>query len=270
MHRRKLVTDEIALIYQYRTSMHSVKPSEDKKEQKERQSHLHQSDVMDDAIKVGVGSVNRRIARKHHTAPEHSCSHVKEDDNLSINISKQFFVKWAFILMLIGNVIKSALSLNSRNLKRVIGLATLACVSRETRRSADLLLRTPPYVFGGKCLCAYILSHKMVFASWMHYFDKYINNLDFEYETRGFFKLVYLYMYAFDSSWMTWEHATLPNKIATLACNKLYTLVYLLSEWSFSVIIIHDKYHRQFLVGLTLACNASSQIQYILLRFCTN
>ena len=40
MHRRKLVTDEIASIYQYRTSMHSVKPSEDKKEQKGRQSHL--------------------------------------------------------------------------------------------------------------------------------------------------------------------------------------------------------------------------------------
>ena len=66
---------------------------------------------------------------------------------------------------------------------------------------------------------------------------------------------------------MTWEWATLSSKIATLACNILYTLVYLLSEWSFSVIRIHDKYHRQFLVGLALACKASSQIQYILLRF---
>ena len=36
MHRRKLVTDEITPIYQYKTSMHSVKPSEDRKEQKER------------------------------------------------------------------------------------------------------------------------------------------------------------------------------------------------------------------------------------------
>ena len=202
MHHRKLGTDEIASIYQYRTSMHLVKPSE-------RQSHFHQSDVMDDAIKVGAGTVNRRIARKHHTAPKHSCSHVKEDDNLSINISKQFFIKLAFILMMIGNVIKSVISLNSLNLKRVIGLATLACVSRETRRSADFLLTTPLYVFGGKCSCAYILSHTNVYASWMHYFDKYINNFDFEYETRGFFKLVYLYMYAFDSSWMTWKRATL-------------------------------------------------------------
>ena len=117
------------------------------------------------------------------------CSHVKEDDNLSINISKQFFVKLAFILMLIGNVIKSALSLNSRNLKRVIELAALACVSRETRRSADLLLPTPPCSFGGKCSCAYILSHTNVYASGMHYFDKYINNLDSEYGTMSSYKL---------------------------------------------------------------------------------
>ena len=270
MHHRKLGTDGIASIYQYRTSMHSVKPSEDKKEQKERQSHLHQSDVMDDAIKVGAGIVNRHITRKHHTVPKHSCSHVKEDDNLSINISKQFFVKLAFILMLIGNVIKSALSLNSRNLQRVIGLATLACVSRETRRSADLLLPTPPCIFGGKRSYAYILSHTNVCVSSMYYFDKYIQHLDFEYETRGFFKLVHLYMCAFNASWMTWAQAILSSKIATLACNILYTLVYLLSKWSFSVRIIHDKYHRQFLVGLTFAYKASSQIQYFLLRFCTN
>ena len=69
---------------------------------------------------------------------------------------------------------------------------------------------------------------------------------------------------------MTWERATLSSKIATLACNILYTLVYLLSEWSILVIRIHDKYHRRFLVELALACKASSQIQYILLRFRTN
>ena len=191
-HHRELETDGIASIYQYRTSMHLVKPSENQKEQKERESHLHQSDVMDDAIKVGRGKVNRRIARKHHTAPKHSCSHVKEDDNSSVNISTEFFVQLAFILMMIGNVIKSVISLNSLNLKKVIGLATLACVSRETRRSAYSRLTAPPYGFGGKCSCAYILSHTNVYASWMHYFDKYINNFDFEYETMGFFKLVYL------------------------------------------------------------------------------
>ena len=85
-----------------------------------------------------------------------------------------------------------------------------------------------------------------------------------------FYKLAYLYICAFDSSWVSWEPATLSSKIATLACNILYTLVYLLSEWSNSVIRIHDKYQRCFLVGLALTCKASSQIQYILLRFRTN
>ena len=62
MHRRKLVTDEITPIYQYKTSMHSVKPSGDRKEQKESQlkvldlSLLHQSDVVDDGIKSEVGN----------------------------------------------------------------------------------------------------------------------------------------------------------------------------------------------------------------------
>ena len=85
-----------------------------------------------------------------------------------------------------------------------------------------------------------------------------------------FYKLAYLYICAFDSSWVSWEPATLSSTIATLACNILYTLVYLVSEWSNSVIRIHDKYQRCFLVGLVLTCKASSQIQYILLRFRTN
>ena len=151
MHHRKLGIDRIASIYQYRTSMHLIKLSDNQKEQKEQQSHFHQSDVMDDAIKVGEGTVNRRIARKRHTAPKRSCSLVKEDDNLSINISKQFFIKLAFILTIVGNAIKSVISLNSLILKRVIGLATLACVSREPWISADFRLTAPPDVF--PCYC---------------------------------------------------------------------------------------------------------------------
>ena len=269
-HHKELETDGIASIYQYRTHMHLVKPSENQKEQKENESHLQQSDVMDDAIKVGWGEINKRIARKHHIAPKHSCSHVKEDDNSSVNISKQFFVQLAFILMMIGNVIKSVISLNPLNLKRVIVLTTLACVSWEYCVTAISLPTILPYVFGGKCSCTHILAHTNVYASWIHYFGKCIHNLDFEYETRGFFKLVYSYIQAFDFSWMTWNRATLSSEFATLACNKLYTLVYSLSEWSFSVIIIHDKYHRQFLFGLTLVCNAILQIQYFLLRSCIN
>ena len=47
-------------------------------------------------------------------------------------------------------------------------------------------------------------------------------------------------------------------------------MIYLLLEWSNSVIRIHDKYQSCFLVGLALTCKASSQIQYIFLRFRTN
>ena len=193
-YHKELETDGIASIYQYKTSMHLVKPSGNQKEQEAKESHFHQSDVMDDAIKVDRGEINKRIARKDHTAPKHWCSHIKEDDNSSVNISKQFFVQLAFILMMIGNVIKSIISLNPLNLKRVIGLATLACVSMEYCVTAISLPTVISYVFGGKCLCAYSSLHTNVSASWIRYFGKYIYNLDFEYETSGFFKLVYSYI----------------------------------------------------------------------------
>ena len=269
-HHKELGTDGFASIYQYKTSMHLVKPSGNQKEHEAKQSHFHQSDVMDDAIKVERGEKNKHIARKDHTAPKHSCSCVKEDDYSSVNISKQFFVQLAFMLMMIGNVIKSVTSLNPLNLKRVIGLATLACVGWEYCVIAIPLPTVLPYVFGGKCSCAYSSLNTNIYASWIRYFGKYIYNLDFEYETRGSFKLVYSYIQAFDSSRMIWNQATLSSEFATLPCNKLYTLVYLLSEWSFSVIIIHDKYHRQFLFGLTLVCNAILRSQCFLLRSCTN
>ena len=250
--------------------MHLVKPSGNQKEHEVKQSHFHQSDVMDDAIKVERGEQNKHIARKDHTAPKHSCSYIKEDDYSSVNISKQFFVQLACMLMMIGNVIKSVTSLNSLNLKRVIGLATLACVGWEYCVIAIPLPTVLPSVFGGKCSCAYSSLNTIIYASWIRYFGKYIYNLDFEYEARGSFKLVYSYVQAFDSSRMIWNQATLSSEFATLPCNKLYTLVYLLSERSFSVIIIHDKYHRQFLFGLTLVCNAILRSQYFLLRSCTN
>ena len=132
---------------------------------------------------------------------------------------------------------------------------------------ASLLSRSLPLFptfLGGKCSCAYSSLHTNVYATWIHYFGKYIYNLDFEYETRGFFKLVYSYIQAFDSSWMTWNRATLSSEFATLPCNKLYTLVYLLSEWSFSVITIHDKYHRQFLFRFyaCLQCHFANSILF--------
>ena len=99
-NRRKSETDQIIPIYQCKTSMYSVKPSESRKEQKESQfklpgvSHLHQThDVMDDGINRGrrrVKVVNRLVARQHYAASERSSSHLKEDLNSSLTISKQF------------------------------------------------------------------------------------------------------------------------------------------------------------------------------------
>ena len=257
-------TDVFASIYQYKTSMHLVKPLGNKKEQEMKQSHVHQTG---DAIKVERGEL---IARKDHTAPKHSCSYVKEDDYSSVNLNKQFFVQLACMFMVIGNVIKIVTSLNVLNLKRVIGLATLECVGWEYCVIAGSLSTVLPYGFGGKRSYAYGSLNSIIYASWIRYFGRYIYNLEFEYATRGSFKLVYSYIRAFDSSRMIWNQATLSSEFATLYCNKLYTLVYLLSEWSFSGIIIYDKYHRQFLFGLTLVCKAILLNQCFLLHSCVN
>ena len=264
---KKSGTDVLASIYQYKTSMHLVKPSGNQKEQDTKQSHVHQSDVMGDAIKVERGEL---VARKDHTAPKHSCSYVKEDDYSSVNMNKQFFVQLACMFMVIGNVIKSVTSLNLLNLKRVIGLATLECVGWEYCVIAGSLSTVLPYGFGGKRSYAYGSLNSIIYASWIRYFGRYIYNLDFEYATRGSFKLVYSYIRVFNSSRMIWNQATLSSEFATLYCNKLYTLVYLLSEWSFSGIMIYDKYHRQFLFGLTLVCKAILLNQCFLLHSYVN
>ena len=239
---RKLGTDQIIPIYQCKTSMYSAKPSESRKEQKESQlkvpdlSLLHQNrDVMDDGIKVVSGrgrNVNKLVARKHYTASEHSSSHSKEDHNSSLTISKQFLVQLAFIFIIVINVIRSGLNMNLLKLIWVVGLAAVVCGRAGCVEPAGSPPTVPPDSFGGKCFYAYIFPSTNVNASWMNYFDRYIKNLESEYRTMEFYKLAYLYICAFDSSWVSWEHATLSSKIATLACNILYTLVYLLSEWS--------------------------------------
>ena len=60
------------------------------------------------------------------------------------------------------------------------------------------------------------------------------------------------------------------KRVCNPVCNKLYTLVYLVSEWNFSGIINDDKYHRQFLFGLTLVCKAIMLNQCFLLHFYAN
>ena len=266
-YHKKSETNVIASIDQCKDSMHLVKPSGKQEEQDAKLSHLHQNDVMDDAIKAERVEL---VASNSHTAPKHSCSSVKEDNYSLTNMVKSFFVQMACIFMVIENIIKSVISLNLLNLKRVIGLATGASVGWECCVIAISLPTNIPYAFGGKRSYAYSSLNLVIYASRLCYFERYIYNLDFEYATRGYCKLVYSYIRVFHASQLIWNQATLSSEFATLFCNKLYTLVYLLLEWSFSGIINDDKYHRQFLFGLTLVCKAIMLNQCFLLHFYVN
>ena len=264
---KKSETDVIASIDQYKDSMQSVKPSGKQEERDANLSHLHQNDVMDDAINAERVEL---VASNSHTAPKRSCSYVKEDNCSLTNMIKSFFVQMACIFMIIENMIKSVISLNLLNLKRVVELATRTSVGWECCVIAISLSTNISYAFGGKRSYAYSSLNLVIYASWLRYFGRYIYNLDFEYATRGYCKLVYYYIRVFHSSQLMWNQATLSSEFATLFCNKLYTLVYLVSEWSFSGIINDDKYHRQFLFGLTLVCKAIMLNQCFLLHFYAN
>ena len=266
-YHKKSETDVIASIDQYKDSMQSVKPAGKQEERDANLSHLHQNDVMDDAInaeRVGL------VASNSHTAPKRSCSYEKENSYSLTNVIKSFFVQMACIFMVIENMIKSVISRNLLNLKRVVGLATGVSVGWECCVIAISLSTNISYAFGGKRSYAYSSLNLVIYASWLRQFGRYIYNLDFEYATRGYCKLVYYCIRVFHSSQLIWNQATLSSEFATLFCNKLYTLVYLVSEWNFSGIINDDKYHRQFLFGLTLVCKAIMLNQCFLLHFYAN
>ena len=257
-------TDVITSIDQYKNSMQSVKLSGKQEERDENLSHLHQNDVMDDAINAERVEF---IASNSHNAPERSCSYGKENSYSLANVTKSFFVQMACIFMVIENMIKGVISRNLLNLKRVVELATGARVCWECCVIAISRPAHISYAFGGKHLYAYSSLNLVVYASWLRQFGRYIYNLDFEYATRGYYKLVYYYIRVFRSAQLIWDQATLSSEFATLFCNKLYTLVYLVSEWSFSGIINDNKYHKQFLFGLTLVCKSIMLNQCFLLRF---
>ena len=214
-NRRKSETDQIIPMYQYKTSMYSLKPSESGKEQKEsqfkppclpRRHYAH--DVMDDVINRGRRReiVNRPVARKRYAASKHSSSHVKEGLNSSLTISKQFLVQLAIIFIMVINLIRSELNMNLIKLVRVVGLAVVVCqecVEARCAKPADVPETFPRYSFGGKRFNAYILPSTNVYASWMDYI-RYIRNLESEYRILRFYKLIYLYICAFDLSWVSW------------------------------------------------------------------
>ena len=202
--RREVVTDKSTSIYQFKSSMYSAKPSGDRKERKESQfewaarSPPQQThDVMDDDIKGGARrllNVNKLVARERHTASEHSSSLVREDHNSSITMNKHFFVRLAFIFLMVIDIIKSGFSINSLKCKWVIGISTLACGNGERLETAA----SPPDSFGRKRSWAYIRSYTNISASWMNDFDRYIKNLDSEYGTMSPISwLIYVYVLMF-------------------------------------------------------------------------
>ena len=168
---KKSETNVIASIDQYKDSMQSVKPAGKQEERDANLSHLHQNDVMDDAInaeRVGF------IASNSHTAPERSCSYEKENSYSLANVTKSFFVQMACIFMVIENMIKSVISRNLLNLKRVVGLATGASVSWECCVIAISRPTNISYAFGGKRSYAYSSLNLVIYASWLRQFGRYI------------------------------------------------------------------------------------------------
>ena len=157
-------TDVIASIDQYKDSMQSVKPSGKQEERDTNLSHLHQNDVMDDAINAERVEF---IASNSHTAPERSCSYEKENSYSLANVTKSFFVQMACIFMVIENMVKSVISRNLLNLKRVVGLATGASVSWECCVIAISRPTHISYAFGGKRSYAYSSLNLVVYASWL-------------------------------------------------------------------------------------------------------
>ena len=172
-YHKKSETDVIASIDQYKDSMQSVKPTGKQEERDANLSHLHQNDVMDDAInaeRVGL------VASNSHTAPKRSCLYEKENIYSLTNVIKSFFVQMACIFMVIENMIESVISRNLLNLKRVVGLATGVSVGWECCVIAISLSTNISYAFGGKRSYAYSSLNLVIYASWLRQFGRYIYN----------------------------------------------------------------------------------------------
>ena len=118
-------------------------------------------------------------------------------------------------------------------------------------------------VSAGKRIKAYISPPADDYDGWLDHFDTYTKNLESEYRILMFFELVYLYIFAFYLSWLLCDWTT-PSSVIP------YTLVYLSLKWIISIIRIHGKYQSYILVRLVLICQASFQIQYILIHYRSN
>ena len=131
--RSKSETNQFIPIYQYKTNIYTLKPSESGKEQRGIKfkrlgsaNGQHSDDVISDGINQG-GDVNRLIARKRYATTKHSFSHTKEFLKATLNICKQSFIQLAIILAVAISLIGNGLSMNLLKLICIAGLAVVVC-----------------------------------------------------------------------------------------------------------------------------------------------
>ena len=131
--RSNAETDQIIPIYQYKTNIYRLKPSESEKEQRGSKfkrpgaaNCQNANDVMDDDITQG-GDVNRLVARERYATTKHSFSHIKEFLKTTLNICKQSLVQLAIILAVVINLIGSGLNMNLLKLVCLAGLSVVVC-----------------------------------------------------------------------------------------------------------------------------------------------
>ena len=131
--RSKSETNQFIPIYQYKTNIYTLKPSDSGKEQRGIKfkrpgsaNGKHSDDVISDGINQGL-DVNRLIARKRYATTKHSFSHTKEFLKATLNICKQSFIQLAMILAVVISLIGSGLNMNLLKLVCTAGLAVVVC-----------------------------------------------------------------------------------------------------------------------------------------------
>ena len=131
--RSKSETNQFIPIYQYKTNIYTLKPSESGKEQRGSKfkrpgatNCQNSDDVISDGINRG-GDVNRLIARNRYATTKHSFSHTKEFLKAILNICKQSFIQLDIILAVVISLIGSGLNMNLLKLVCIAGLAVVVC-----------------------------------------------------------------------------------------------------------------------------------------------
>ena len=139
----KSETNQLVHIYQYKTNIYTLKPSESRKEQREIKfkrpgsaNGQHSDDVISDGINQG-GDVNRPVARKRYVTTKHSFTHTKEFLKGTLSICKQSFIQLAVILAVVISILGSGLNTNLLKLICTAGLTAVVCQEYESGNNSN-------------------------------------------------------------------------------------------------------------------------------------